>query len=342
MQRAALALFVCLTAAAAAADQPGPLTEPPGSPPGAAPAPATSEEIERLLAEIDGLAGLPVPAPPDDGAEPSLAASAPAVTVEEAGHRFEESGFAPVVALPSHRLYPFGHEVPTLRCLPTRACDLVLEPGESIDGHALGDPESWQTAVLLEGQPPALTPHFVIKPSAFGLATNLVLVTDRRAYHVELVSSAESEARAAGAAYDHRVGWWYPERWIERRRAEEQLARARREARAEATPAALPLDPTGLNWSYRVEHPRRRSRRLGWEPAAVVDDGRRTWIRLPERALTGELPAAFGVLADGSYVPLNARYRDGWLLIPAVVDTLDLVLGAGDGRRSLRIVHGSR
>lgn len=339
MHRVACALFVSLTAASAGADQPGPLAEPPGSASAAALAPATSQEIERLLAEIDGLAGLPVPEAPADGAELEPPAPAPAATVEEAGRRFEESGFAPVVALPTHRLHPFGHEVPTLRCLPTRACDLVLEPGEAIDGHALGDPESWQTAVLLEGQPPALTPHFVVKPSAFGLATNLVLVTDRRAYHLELVSPAESEARADGAAYDHRVGWWYPERWIERRRAEEELARARREARAEATPAALPLDPTALDWGYRVEHPRRRSRRLGWEPAAVVDDGRRTWVRLPERALAGELPAAFGVLADGSYAPLNARYRDGWLLIPAVVDALDLVLGAGDGRRSLRIVR---
>ncbi len=295
-------------------------------------------ELERMLAELDGLVGLPVPEPPPVEAV-EVDPFAPAATIEDAGRRLEAEGFAPVVALPTHRLYPYGHAVPTLRCLPTRACDLALEAGEVIDGHAIGDPEGWQTTVLLEGEAPRLVPHFVVKPSGFDLATNLVLVTDRRTYHLELVSPAEEEARADGATYDHRIGWWYPEEWTARRRAEAELARQRREALDRATPDGPALDPTRLHWSYRLEEPRRRSRRLPWKPAAVVDDGERTWIRLPEEAARAELPAVFGVLDDGTFAPLNARFRGGWLLIPAPVETAELVLGAGDSRRWLRIVR---
>lgn len=333
---AALAVSVALEVLAGQ-----PPDEPVGEPSEAAGAAAesvSSEELEQMLAELDGLAGLPIPeALPVDALE--VNPFRPSGSVEDAGRRYEEQGFAPVVALPTHRLYPYGHSVPTLRCVPTRACDLVLEAGEVIDGHAIGDPESWQTTVLLEGRAPGLVPHFVVKPSGFDLATNLVLVTDRRTYHVELISPAEDAARADGAAYDHRIGWWYPQEWSARRRSAEELVRRREEARDRATPDGPSLDPTELNWSYRIEEPWRRSRRLPWQPSAVVDDGERTWIRLPEEAARSELPAVFGVLDDGTFAPLNARYRGGWLLIPAPIDRAELVLGAGDSRRWLRIVR---
>jgi len=101
------------------------------------------------------------------------------------------------------------------------------------------------------------------------------------------------------------------------------------------------LDPTALNWRYEVEPPRKRRQRLGWSPSVVVDDGTRTLIRIPGHVR--EVPAAFGVLEDGSYYPLNASpVRDGWIVLPTVTGEIHLVVGTGDDRRFVRIVNLAR
>lgn len=309
--------------------------------------------LDRFLAEIHGVAPLdaaPLDAAPlDNAAEAidfpaleklSLEAAEPVPTVEDAYDRFERTGFAPLVPTPTSTIYPYGRSEPVLTCLPTRVCDLRLEPGEEIDGIALGDPQSWQLTELYEGSG-ALTPHVLLKPSGFDLATNLVIATDRRVYHLELRAPAEDAARAGEPAYDRAVSWWYPDQWAQRRRTEEERRRAAAEARAAAAaPAAASLDPTALNWDYAVEEPRRERRRLAWTPSVVVDDGARTLIRLP--AGVQDVPAAFGLLEDGSYRPLNASpLRDGWMVIPTVTGEIHLVVGAGDDRRFVRIVNRS-
>jgi len=186
-------------------------TPPPASPPAveAAPAEASHEEsaaaleearrrLDRFLSEVRGIeppdaaAATPQSAAGDEPLDP--ASYGPVATEREAYERLERTGFAPLVATPSSTAYPYGRSQPVVTCLPSRVCDLRLEPGESIDGLALGDPESWQLTELYEGDAP-LTPHVLLKPSRFDLATNLVIATDRRVYHVELRAPAERDAR---------------------------------------------------------------------------------------------------------------------------------------------------
>lgn len=295
-------------------------------------------KLDRFLAEIQSVAPATADAPETPGEAPPPAASAPAPTLEDAFERFERTGFAPLVATPAATVYPYGRSQAIVTCLPTRVCDLRLEPGETIDGLALGDPTSWQLTELYEGET-VLTPHVLLKPSRWDLATNLVVATNRRVYHVELRAPTERSARADEPTYDRAVSWWYPEQWAQRRRTVQERERAAAAARkaAVAQPAAV-LDPLTLNWHYEIERPRRRRHRLPWTPSVVLDDGVRTLVRLP--ASVREAPAAFGLLDDGTYRPLNTSpIRDGWLVIPTVIDEIHLVVGAGDDRRFVRLVN---
>lgn len=330
------------------------LAQKPPEPPPASDTPAALEdavsELEEMLAayeaEAESLpAAPPAPSPAGGSFVPTPEAAARAAGLAT----YADTGEPPILGLPTHRAVPYGHETPVLRCLPLRACDLELEAGETVHGWALGDTERWLTEELTEGAGAAAKPHLLLKPIDFDLATNLVVITDRRTYHLELesppadeVADADGNPRVTG--YDLHLAWWYPDDFVARtvqRRAVEatRAARADQERRqAVALDRPLAVDPEDLSFGYRLRAPWRRSRRLGWKPITVFDDGQRVYLRLPPEAAEGELPVLLGLLDDGEHQPLNVQLRGDWLIVPTLFDRAELVLGTGTRRRSLRIV----
>ena len=75
-----------------------------------------------------------------------------------------------------------------MRCTPLRACDIELQAGEVVTGVALGDTERWVTSPLDSGAADDPTSHVIVKPKDYDLATNIVIGTDRRTYHLSLLS----------------------------------------------------------------------------------------------------------------------------------------------------------
>ncbi|HMB54607.1 MAG TPA: TrbG/VirB9 family P-type conjugative transfer protein [Thermoanaerobaculia bacterium] len=346
-----LVLLLLILAPAAAGGEPGPAAaEEAATPP---------DQLERLLAEVerasqalDAAGPLAVPsgaAPgPEAGGlpfptEPGAAAWA------EALEEYAETGEPPVLGLPTRRVYPFGHQVPVLRCLPLRACDLVFEEGERLAGWALGDTERWLLAELTEGGGETAVAHLLVKPTDFDLATNLVVVTDRRTYHLELASPAPEEVHGEDGDesrptdYDGQLAWWYPDDFVRqaRRLDDEAERRAAAAVRRHEGAVALdvPLDPERLSFAWEVRRPWRPSRRLGWRPVTVFDDGRRVYLRLPAAARSAELPVVLGKLEDGEVYPLDARVEGDWWIVPSRPERIELVVGSGKARRSLTLVR---
>jgi type IV secretion system protein TrbG len=253
----------------------------------------------------------------------------------QAYETYVETGRAPILATPSSRVHPFGRTYPTLVCIPDRACDIRLEEGEVISGIALGDAERWQTEFLTEGN----TPHILVRPLEDDLRTNLVVLTNRRTYHLELRAPTPEELEERTAVVYEHLAWWYPDRWV-RRLEQEALQRA---AEAAAPPSSLldqPLTPGQINPGYVLEHPRKRRNRLGWEPTTVFDDGHRVYLHLPAAARAGELPVLIGRLPGGETYPLNTQVHGDWLVVPTLFEAAELVIGTGDTRRYLRIHSG--
>lgn len=85
---------------------------------------------------------------------------------------------------------------------PARLTDIMLEAGETLLSVAAGDTAHWTLANALSGSGPEQRPHVLIRPQQEGLTTNLLILTDRRAYHLELRSSA-----SPGPA---QIRWSYP------------------------------------------------------------------------------------------------------------------------------------
>ncbi|MBI1215939.1 MAG: P-type conjugative transfer protein TrbG, partial [Alphaproteobacteria bacterium] len=94
-----------------------------------------------------------------------------------------------------------------IKAAPQRITDIALETGETILSISAGDTARWIVGDAHSGEGETSRAHVLIKPNAAGLTTNLVLMTDRRAYHLEL-SSLEDAAMAE-------VSWRYPASLVE-------------------------------------------------------------------------------------------------------------------------------
>src|SRR3546814_10777168 len=94
----------------------------------------------------------------------------------------------------------------------------LLQPSENLVSVAAGDTVRWVIGDTTSGTGADKRTHILVKPFTSGLATNLVVTTDRRSYHLQLTATA----RTAMAA----LSWTYPaDQLIALRRAADQADR---------------------------------------------------------------------------------------------------------------------
>lgn len=120
---------------------------------------------------------------------------------------------------------------------PGRITDIALQIGETLVSVASGDTVRWVIGDTTSGTGADKRTHVLVKPFASGLATNLVITTDRRSYHLALTSIG----RTAMAA----LSWTYPQDALI------ALKRAAAEAVA-ATPVANGLEIDQLRFDYAI------------------------------------------------------------------------------------------
>lgn len=190
---------------------------------------------------------------------------------------------------------------------PGLVTDLVLQPGEGLVAVASGDTARWVIGDTASGSGDARQTHILVKPFAPGLITNLVITTDRRAYHVRLISTRATAISS--------MRWTYPQ--------DELLALKRRtEAAQAAAPIAAGLSVEQLHFNYLIS-----GDRPGWRPLRAFDDGSRTFIEFPSSLGQGEAPPLFLVGLDGKAELVNYRLRDRFYVVDRIFDAAELRLG---------------
>lgn len=144
--------------------------------------------------------------------------------------------------------------------------------------------------------------NLYIKALKPGASTSLSLVTNKRAYEFELVATTAAASRVAKAYFTYSDE---EEKFaFERRTQLEATATATRlenQRRKEQELSPIAIDPSMLNFGYRVEGD------AEFRPTAIYDNGTFTWMRLPK---SQDLPAVFMVDADKKLMPVNYTVPD--------------------------------
>lgn len=210
---------------------------------------------------------------------------------------------------------------------PGQVTDIALQPGETLVGPgpvAAGDTVRWMIGDTISGSGQQARVHILVKPTRPDIATNLVINTDRRTYHVEL--------RANPRTYMASVSWNYP--------ADELIALRRAEEKAAAiAPVAAGLALESLNFDYHIS-----GDKPAWRPLRVFDDGQRTLIEFPANIAQGEMPPLFVIGGGGQAELVNYRVSGRHILVDRLFAKAELRLGAGRKQQNVTIVNraGSR
>lgn len=206
-------------------------------------------------------------------------------------------------------IYPFSEgTIYRVYTAPERVTDIALQAGETLVAVASGDTVRWVIGDTSSGTGQEKRVHVLVKPFSAGLATNLVITTDRRTYHVALASTA-GPAMAA-------LSWNYPQDALLAIRRAQQAAEA-------AAPVAAGLEVESLNFAYEIS-----GDRPSWRPLRAFDDGRQTFIEFPPSLGVGEAPPLFLVDRKGEAQLVNYRLRGRYYVVDRLFDAAELRLGA--------------
>jgi type IV secretion system protein TrbG len=190
---------------------------------------------------------------------------------------------------------------------PGAVTDIALQPGENLVAVAAGDTVRWVIGDTTSGTGADKRMHILVKPFTSGLATNLVVTTDRRSYHLQLTATS----RTAMAA----LSWTYPaDQLIALRRAADQAAAAA------PVSEGLAVDSLHFNYAISGDAP-------AWRPLRAFDDGRQTFIEFPASIAVGDAPPLFVVGPTGEAELVNYRVRGRYYVIDRIFDVAELRLG---------------
>jgi P-type conjugative transfer protein TrbG len=206
------------------------------------------------------------------------------------------------------QVYPFSDgAIFHVFTAPGQVTDIALQPGEALGAVAAGDTVRWVIGDTTSGSGDGKQTHVLAKPFAAGLATNVIITTDRRTYHLSL-TSVERSAMVA-------VSWTYPQDQLIAFKAAADQARA-----AQPVASGLQIDQLHFDYVITGDQP-------SWRPLRAFDDGQQTFIEFPAGLSTGEAPPLFLVDAKGAASLVNYRLQGRYYVVDRLFGAAELRLG---------------
>ena len=134
-----------------------------------------------------------------------------------------------------------------------------------------------------------------------GISTNLVIVTDKRTYHLELTSDGVLSSM---------VSWRYDSKRSDIYSSPPPFIN---------TPAIKPL---GISFNYRISNTN-----LPWSPSFVFNSSSKTYLKMSDTLSTTDLPTLYALDGSNKPVLVSYRYQNGYFIVDSLNDKYMLTLG---------------
>ena len=236
---------------------------------------------------------------------------------------------APLASPAGHAIktVPFG-EPAVIETAVLRATGILLSADEQLRGISQPDTERWQVDFAEYGPEGETVPVVTITPSDCGLSTNLLLLTTRRVYALDLRSAAcDLESAAAGTLpFDDLVRFRYPEEDLTR------VVPLPPAPAKEVVSLGAPLETLLANASRFRWTPKHGYR--GPIPKLVTEDDQATYLVFPAGSWrTQDLPLFFLVNERGERELANFDVSGTTFLVRTRFQRAVLVSGGGPAKK---------
>lgn len=244
--------------------------------------------------------------------------------------RWQQTGRAkPIVSDDGVVFYPFGQYQPKVICSPIRVCDIALQAGEKItDTPSTGDSVRWDIFKSVSGSNDKKINHVVVKPKDVDLETNLIVRTDRRVYHIELISRNDGE-------YINQVAFYYPNDIQDNWRDDElKETEVNIEKQAKNEVAECASDISNMDRAYEV-----KGGTASTKPDLIYNNGTKTCILMPEEVRNWEAAAFVIIGKDDKKQLTNYRVLNNWYVIDKLFDHGALLIGENGSDSRIDIIR---
>lgn len=236
-----------------------------------------------------------------------------------------------VILSPGFITYPYDpYAQPIIECAPLRVCTVQLEKGEVINSIQLGDTARWQIDNWLTGETlKDGSTSISIKPKVLtdGIATDMVISTNKRVYQLGLVSRRNAET--------HMVNFYYPQETLDKinHEAAKRYLNAKNSQHISGSQSTVVnTGDISTNYTMSGDDP-------AWKPIAVFDDGNKTFIKMPKISDRMALPIVWVLTSSGNKEPLNARYKHPYFILDGLYQKIFLISGTGSKRIEVTITN---
>ena len=219
-------------------------------------------------------------------------------------------------------VFEFGETLPSVLCTPLYVSDIALEAGEKVRNVNIGDSVRWVVSPAESGPAGNETTHIILKPREVGITTIMVVTTERRTYHIKLVSSQKYWMPFVGFNYpeDEEAKW----RAYYKQDAKKKIENTIPEAHANVA---------DLDFKYAI------TGKAPWKPLRVYNDGVKTYIQMPFQMAQTEAPALLVIGFDKQQAMVNYRIRGDRYIVDQIFAKAVLIAGVGGSQTKVTIAR---
>jgi type IV secretion system protein VirB9 len=237
-----------------------------------------------------------------------------------------KNGVAPSLGQTGSVVFAYQTYIPKVLCRPMYVTDIILEPGELVNGVHPGDTARWIFVPGEVGEGANKQISVLVKPLMPDISTNLVIMTTKRRYNINLMSSATE--------YMPSVSFTYP---ADALREWDSFITTKREEKTTSAAVAdgYDINPEDIHLNYKIEG----KDNLRWKPVSVYDDGVKTYIKFPAKSAIKSVEAPiFVVFEKKREIIVNYRFAlNDMMIIDKVFDVGALIVGTGSAQSRVTI-----
>lgn len=220
-----------------------------------------------------------------------------------------------------------GSTMPRIVAAPLRLTDIQLQAGEQIKDVQIGDSTRWMISPSISGSKPYEVSHLMIKPTDVGLETTLVILTNRRTYHINLLSRRTEYMPIVTFKYKEDIN----QKWSAYQQHFKSQDRATKKAKTLQVTSTMVRNVDDLDFNYRLIG------ETSWKPIRIYNDGVKTYIEMPQTMQYQEAPILMVLDSHENTQLVNYRLKENKYIVDKLFNQAMLMIGVGDDQESITI-----